>query len=125
FKLIVHTDSKPVAAFVLSAGKGKPKLKESEGSGSAGCQPQPQKSEAGAPPSFMVSCHHMTMEAFARELRRMAGDYIPNPVVDSTGLEGLWDFDLQWAPRGLRAGAAAAGVTCAVSLAKQLGLNVE
>src|SRR5438132_42456 len=89
FKLIVHTDSKPVAAFVLSAGKGKPKLKESEGSGSAGCQPQPQQPEAGGPPLyFVVSCRHMTMEAFARELRRF-GDYIPNPVVDSTGLEGF------------------------------------
>ena len=125
FKLVVHTDSKPVAAFVLSAGKGKPKLKESEGSGSAGCQPQPQKSEAGAPPSFMVSCHHMTMEAFARELRRMAGDYIPNPVVDSTGLEGFWDFDIKWTPRGLLARAGADGITIADALDKQLGLKLE
>ena len=126
FKLVVHTDSKPVAAFVLSAGKGKPKLKESEGSGSAGCQPQPQKPEAGGPPpSFVVSCHHMTMEAFARELRRMAGDYIPNPVVDSTGLEGFWDFDIKWTPRGLLARAGADGITIADALDKQLGLKLE
>ena len=39
FKLVVHTDSKPVAAFVLSAGKGKPKLKESEGSAAPDASP--------------------------------------------------------------------------------------
>ena len=32
FKLVVHTDTKPLPAFVLSVGKGKPKLKEADGS---------------------------------------------------------------------------------------------
>jgi len=27
FKLVVHTDTRPIAAFVLSAGKGRPKLR--------------------------------------------------------------------------------------------------
>ena len=41
FKLVVHKDSKPFDAFVLSVGKGKPKLKEADGSGEPGCQSQP------------------------------------------------------------------------------------
>ena len=32
FKLKIHTDKKPMPAFVLTLGKGKPKLKESDGS---------------------------------------------------------------------------------------------
>ena len=125
FKLLVHKDTKPIPAFVLSIGKGKPKLKESEGSGSAGCQAQPQKPEAGVPPYAVVSCHHMTMEAFARELRQMAGAYVTNPVVNSTGLEGFWDFDIKWTPRGLLSQAGADGITISDALDKQLGLKLE
>jgi len=126
FKLVVHTDTRPIAAFVLSAGKGRPKLRESEGSGSARCQAQPQKSEAGTPPPyFVVSCHHMTMEAFAQQLRQMAGDYVTNPVVNSTVLEGFWDFDIKWTPQGLLARAGANGISIADALDKQLGLRLE
>ena len=90
FKLVLHNDTKPMPAFVLTLGKGKPKLKEADGSGNTGCQPQQQKSEPGAISYAMISCHNLTMELFARNLRFMAGVYMTNPVVDSTGLKGSW-----------------------------------
>jgi len=74
-------------AFVLTLGKGKPKLKEADGSGNTGCQPQQQKAEPGTIPYAMISCHNLTMEQFARNLRFMRGAYMTNPVVDSTGLK--------------------------------------
>src|SRR5205823_7254398 len=42
FKLIVHMDTRPMPALVLSVGKSKPKLKESEETGNTGCQFQQQ-----------------------------------------------------------------------------------
>ncbi len=91
FHLVVHPDQKPMPAFVLTVGNGKPKLKESENSGPAGCQRQPQAAVAGAIPA---TCHGTTMETFASLLGGAAGDYLNNPVVDNTHLEGALGLPL-------------------------------
>jgi uncharacterized protein (TIGR03435 family) len=67
----------------------------------------------------------MTMEAFAGALRRMAGDYLPEPVVDSTGLGGSWDFDIRWNPRSRIVQAGADRITIFEAIDKQLGLKLE
>jgi uncharacterized protein (TIGR03435 family) len=125
FKLVVHMDTKFMPAFVLSVGKSKPKLKESEEAGNAGCQRQPQPPQPGVIPPNVVSCRHMTMEAFARRLREMAGDYITIPVVNATRLEGFWDFDLKWTFRGALSQAGSEGITVFDAVDKQLGLKLE
>jgi uncharacterized protein (TIGR03435 family) len=131
FKLVVRNDTKPVATYVLTAGKGKPKLKEAEPSGKTGCQTQPP-ARIAAPvggqislPRVTVSCHNMTMEAFASALRGLAAGYFTNAVVDSTGLKGSWDFDLQWTNKGLLPLAGSEGVTIFDAVDKQLGLKLE
>ena len=125
FKLVVHKDTKPLPAFVLSMGKGKPKMKESDGSGTSGCQGQPQTPQPGVIPYAIVSCHNMTMEALAQNLRGMAGAYLTNPVVDSDRAEGSWDFELKWTARALLSQAGADGITIFDAVDKQLGLKLE
>lgn len=125
FKLKVHTDNKTIPAFVLTLGKGKPKLKESEGAGSPGCQPVPQNPEPGTIPYNVASCHNMTMEALAQNLRGMANAYVTAPVVDQTGLKGTFDFELKWTGRGLLAQAGADGISIFDAVDRQLGLKLE
>ncbi len=126
FKLVLHKDTKPMPAFVLTTGKGKPKLKEADGSGNTGCQPQQQKPEPGTIPYAMVSCRNMTMQEFARTLRLMAGAYMTNPVIDSTELKGSWDFDIKWTgQRALLGQAGAGGISIFDAVDKQLGLKLE
>jgi uncharacterized protein (TIGR03435 family) len=60
FKLVVHTDSKPMPVFVLSLGKGKPRLKEAGDSGPR-CQGVPQNPAPGKVPNNVVCCHNVTM----------------------------------------------------------------
>jgi uncharacterized protein (TIGR03435 family) len=122
FQLLVHSDSRPMPAFVLSAGAGRPKLKRSDGSGAPGCQRQPQASEGGAIPT---RCHGLTMEAFVAQLRVMAGDYLESPVLDGTKLEGAWDFDLKWTPRAGLATAGSSGITIFDAVDSQLALKLE
>jgi uncharacterized protein (TIGR03435 family) len=125
FKLVVRKDTKAMPAFALSAGKGGPKMKQASGSDDTGCKGVPQNAAGGAVPYQVISCHNVTMEAFANTLRDMAGGYVPDPVVDKTGLTGAWDFDLKWTGRNRLAQAGADGITLADAVDKQLGLKLE
>jgi uncharacterized protein (TIGR03435 family) len=122
FKLVVHMDQRPVAAFVLSMGKGKPKLKKSDGAGRPGCQRVPQTAGTG---TNAVECRGLTMEAFVQQLHGAAGDYLTSPVVDESGLAGSWDFTLKWAPRGMLAAGGAEGIPIFDAVENQLGLKLE
>ncbi len=125
FKLVVRMDSKPMPVFVLSLGKGKPKLKESDGKGPPGCQGQPQTPQPGVIQNALVFCRGMSMEAFAPQIHGMAGAYLTNPVVNQTGLEGKWDFDITWTGKALLTAAGADGISIFDAVDKQLGLKLE
>ena len=125
FKLVLHKDTKPMPAFVLTLGKGKPKLKEADGSGNTGCQPQFQKPEPGTIQYALVSCRNMSMQAFSRMLRLMANGYMTHPVVDWTELKGTWDFDIKWTARGLLGQAGVDSISIFDAVDKQLGLKLE
>jgi hypothetical protein len=67
------------------------------------------------------------METFATELKRLASGYVPNAVLDQTGLKGSWDFDLKFTARALLSinieWASVASLSDAID--KQLGLKLE
>jgi uncharacterized protein (TIGR03435 family) len=65
------------------------------------------------------------MAAFAQLLPRAMGAYLPNPVVDQTGLQGAWDFEFSVTPRPLLAQAGSEGISLFDALEKQLGLKLE
>jgi uncharacterized protein (TIGR03435 family) len=125
FGLKVHNDNKPLAVFVLSAGKGRHKLKATDSSQS-GCQPvgggQPQP---GVIPYAQASCHNLTSAQIAENLRGMAGGYLDKPVIDETNLEGNWDFEIKWTGRGQLAAAGADGISIFDAVDKQLGLKLD
>jgi uncharacterized protein (TIGR03435 family) len=125
FKLVTHHDSKPLQAYLLELGKGKPKLNASDGSQSTGCEGQQQNPQP-AIPTIVISCHNMTMAAFADAVHDMAGGYLTDgPVVDTTGLQGAWDFDLKWTPRGALARAGDDGISIFNAVDQELGLKLE
>jgi uncharacterized protein (TIGR03435 family) len=126
FSLVVHTGSAPMPAFVLTAQSGKTKLKESEGTGDPDCefQPPPANQAAGAIPQIVFTCHNETMERFAEDVHNWAGGYLTNPVVDSTGLNGAYDFDIKWTPRGQLARAGADGISIFDAVDKEMGLRL-
>jgi uncharacterized protein (TIGR03435 family) len=55
----------------------------------------------------------------------MAGGYLIHDVIDSTKLEGSWDFDLEWTGRAALAAKGAAGISIFDAVSKQLGLKLE
>jgi len=114
-------------AFVLTVGKAnKPKLKEADGSSAPGCPQQPlSPPEPGKVLQITVVCHNMTMDAFATQLHQMAGGYLTSPVMNSTSLNGAWDFDIRWTPRGALAQAGDDGISIFDAVDRELGLKLE
>ena len=76
-----------------------------------------------APAGF--TCKNMTMDEFADSVHQWAGGYLTEPVVNSTGLEGAWDFDIMWTARGQLARAGADGISIFDAVDKQMGLKLE
>jgi uncharacterized protein (TIGR03435 family) len=121
FKLVLHRDVRQMPAFVLAAGKTKPKISESDGTGDAGCQYEQQPAGSAV---IAYACRNATMAAFAERLREVASDYIKVPVVNATGLDGLWDFELHWNRRSQVAPGGAERTTIFDAVNKQLGLSL-
>jgi uncharacterized protein (TIGR03435 family) len=120
FKLRFHKDVKPMPIFALKVGNG-PKMNRAEGSGDPECNYQPQPSSS---PYTVYSCRNMTMARFAEQLRGMAGDYLADPAIDSTGLTGAWDFDLKWTYRSRVLPASVERITIFSAIDGQLGLRL-
>jgi uncharacterized protein (TIGR03435 family) len=149
FKMVSHMEQRPATAYTLIAVK--PKMKKSEpttrtkykeGPASDGKDPRDKNPILGR----LVTCQNMTMAQFAEKLKGIAPGYIHSPVLDSTGLEGGYDFTLSFSPAGaVRGGggrggdakppspgdaAAAASepngaITLFEAMEKQLGLKLE
>ncbi|MBZ5578051.1 MAG: TIGR03435 family protein [Acidobacteriia bacterium] len=87
FQLVFHRDKKELTVYALTVGKNGPKLTKSE---SAGTVPALLFRGLGNLPA-----RNATMEEFAGV---MQGAVLDRPVVDQTGIQGRWDFQLLWTP---------------------------
>ena len=128
FGLRSHIEKQPATVDALTAVK--PKLTRADPSGRMGCR------NAAAPSgsiwTFTVICRNTTMAQLAEDLPAFGASYIRHPVIDETGLEGGWDFTLNWTPPHLtHAGESASendpngGLTIPEALEKELGLKLQ
>jgi uncharacterized protein (TIGR03435 family) len=100
FKLKTHMEDRPATVYALVA-KGEPKIKKADPSERAGCKPDP-----GAIPSSVttpmqsITCKNTTMSELVKNMSQWAPAYIDHPVIDTSGLQGGWNFTVMWTPRG-------------------------
>jgi uncharacterized protein (TIGR03435 family) len=122
FHLTVHHDQKVMAVFRLLVGKQPLKLKESANDDS-----DPIPCNGGPPPKHHV-CHKVGMEDLANQLTQFARTTafgIDRPVIDMTGLKGVYDFNLDYGREGGRGGGSEAADLSIVDGLRQLGLKLE
>jgi uncharacterized protein (TIGR03435 family) len=116
FHLTYHNESRELPVYALTIGKTGHKLKEVE-LGRSSSSVSPGKMEA----------HSLAIGNLSDTLSHM----IERPVIDSTGLKGFFDFNLEWTPDDARLpdpGAivdSAVGPNLVVALQQQLGLKLE
>ncbi len=125
FGLAIHKDTRPMPAFVLSAGKSKHKMKTSAAEGPGGCKDVSQPAAANTGASTELQCRSLTMAQFTENLRNFANIYLPNAVFDETALGGAFDFDLKFHQRNQLAAAGSEGLTIFDAVDKQLSLKLE
>jgi uncharacterized protein (TIGR03435 family) len=72
----------------------------------------------------LVGVRDVTMEALAKSLYMLG---LGRPVIDRTGLEGSFDFTLEWTPEAVASDSSApvVGLTPVEALRDQLGLKLE
>jgi uncharacterized protein (TIGR03435 family) len=111
FKLKFHRENKDVSGFALVVAKNGPKFKETKSEDvdvdfGPSFKPQP-----GQP--VVLNATRFTMELLASVLS-VAGS---GPVVDKTGLTGVYDFNLNWDETN--------GPSIFTAVNEQLGLRLE
>jgi uncharacterized protein (TIGR03435 family) len=124
FQLMIHRETRDVPVYMLTVRKGGHKMKvRSEGDG-------------GPPTSLLfqganLPARNVTIAMFVGGLQRLVLD---RPVIDKTGLEGRFDFDLNWRPDAAQFGGPGGALPAAsdpdradifTAIQEQLGLKLD
>jgi uncharacterized protein (TIGR03435 family) len=113
FQLALRKETRPFAGYALVAAKGGIKIQPVDGEGSG------MSTNNGK-----LTARHASMDRLADWVARQ----VERPVVNETGIEGGFDFTLEWARErgGMRAEPGdGAGPTIFTALSEQLGLRLE
>jgi uncharacterized protein (TIGR03435 family) len=126
FQITSHREKRELSAYVLTVAKGGHKMSKSQSQG-------PLPGFGGRGPG-RIGVNNAAMREFAEFLQSRI---VEKPVVDETGLEGRWDFTLEWAPDTAPAGPGAPDGApapapnaeekphLAAAMQQQLGLHLE
>src|SRR5262249_41996432 len=85
FKLAVHREQKLMPAYALVAGKNGPKLHEAD-------------AEAGLRISMGPKGRQLNGKVSLARLADALSNWVDRPVLDMTGIKGIYDIDLEWTP---------------------------
>jgi uncharacterized protein (TIGR03435 family) len=112
FHLKFHRETREIPVYALVVSKGGPKLKRASDGESAGMNTHPGSRSSQA----VATATSMDM------LAKYVGNRVGRIVLDKTGLTGVYDFTLEWAPDSAADSSAPPLVT---ALREQLGLRLE
>jgi uncharacterized protein (TIGR03435 family) len=119
FKLAVHREQQVRSVYDLMVAKTGPKLTASppESTEPVGCTGGRENGLA------VRKCRGISMTSFTQVLSVVAPHYIDLPVINATGLPGLYDFTLTWTPN--QSIGKQGGMTIFAAVESQLGLKLE
>jgi uncharacterized protein (TIGR03435 family) len=115
FKLQLHRETRPVSTYIMEVAKNGPKLEQGDGHGS--------KTDNGRGNLVITNA---TMDRFAEILSRQ----MDLPVVNRTGIDGVFNLKLKWTPESTKSskpedGTVAEGPSIFTAIQEQLGLRLH
>ncbi len=125
FKLVLRRDTKPLDAYVLVVDKGGPNLHFSNLTHNNQPPPlNPYRARGAEPSSGDLVFKDESMADFAWRLSTLVV-LSGRIVVDKTGLDGYYDFELKFGPEPTVPSPAADGPSIFTALREQLGLRLD
>jgi bla regulator protein BlaR1 len=133
FQLKIRRETREVPIYVLTVARGGPKLKASrEGS----CPTPGPPAGVSCPGSVWIARKGLNMtvdqQATLDDFIRMLTQRLDRPVIDKTGIKGMFDFHLEFAPDETAGGTAPpdaatdpSGPSIFTAVQEQLGLKLE
>jgi len=118
FKLRAHREMREMPVYTLVTGKNGPKFKESPP------DTAPGERYAASGRNYVVTLSKATMDNI---LVAIENSYVDRPVLDRTGLQGMYDITLTYTPdvKPIRdAGPSPDDITIFTAVQKQLGLEL-
>jgi uncharacterized protein (TIGR03435 family) len=113
FQLAFHRESKAMSAYVLLAGNGGPKLSAvDEGIG-------------GVRTTSSANRRHLSGKVSMTYFSGLLSNLLDRPVVNMTGLKGVYDVDLEWSVYDATGGQADDPPSLFSVLQEKLGLRLE
>ncbi len=114
FSLKMHEETKELPIYSITLGKNGHKLKSVDPGSGEGMSVNQNNS------SGTMRCNRVTLKSFGDSL----GNILGRPVVNETGLDGTFDFDLTWSA-DLNSTADQGSPSIFTVLQEQLGLKLE
>jgi uncharacterized protein (TIGR03435 family) len=129
FGLVIQQGIRPLPRYVLTVAKSGSKLKTAGGSDDTGCKRILSTGSVlpGDPstiPNARIACHNLSSAGIGEALKSWDG-YLDHDVIDSTGLDGTYDFGLEWTDMRALALKGADGISLSTAVEKQLGLKLD
>jgi uncharacterized protein (TIGR03435 family) len=124
FKLALHRDQKVMQIYALEVAKNGPKMHESadDDKGESGCGRSFAETQGA---TLAAVCRKMSSSNVAQQLQALAPGYFTDgPILDKSGLKGVYDFKLEWITR-VEANNGSDGPTIFDAVQKQLGLKLD
>jgi uncharacterized protein (TIGR03435 family) len=114
FKLAVHRETRELPMYVMVVGKNGPKVHLTEA----------VEGPVSAPNPFSMTSERRLSgtKVSTSMLAKVLSDQLGNAVEDQTGLKGVFDFTLEWAPD---TDAQFIGASLFTAIQEQLGLKLE
>jgi uncharacterized protein (TIGR03435 family) len=120
FKLAVHRETRDQPVYELVVAKGGPKLKPSGAEKSSDDKPNARNGKGH------LEFHRLPVSALLNYFYFQPGSgMVDRPVIDKTGLDGLYDFTLDWTPDDAPPDPAAPAPSIFTALEEQIGLKLE
>jgi uncharacterized protein (TIGR03435 family) len=113
FRLAFHRESKAMSAYVLLPGKGGPKLS------AVG------ERIGGVRTTSSANRRHLSGKVSMPYFAGLLSNMLDRPVVDMTGLTGVYDLDLEWSVYDATGGATDDPPSLFTVLQEKLGLRLE
>jgi uncharacterized protein (TIGR03435 family) len=124
FKLALHRDHKVMQIYALEVAKNGPKMHETaeDDKGESGCSRSFAETQGA---TLAAVCHKMYSANVAQQLQALAPGYFTDgPILDESGLKGVYDFKLQWITQ-VEAKNGSDGPTIFDAVQQQLGLKLD